>query len=48
MYNRLMAFIVENQVLSDAQYRFRVNKSTETALQCFVKSIQEAVEDKMN
>jgi hypothetical protein len=45
-----MAFIVGYQVLSHAQHGFRVNtsKSSETALQCFVKSIQEAVENKMN
>jgi hypothetical protein len=48
MYNRLMAFIVGNQVLFDVQHGFRANKSTEIALQCFVKSIQEALEDKMN
>jgi hypothetical protein len=48
MYNKLMAFIVGNQVLSDVQRGFRANKSTETALQSFIKCIQEAIEDKLN
>jgi hypothetical protein len=43
-----MSFIVENQVLSDVEHGFRTNKSCETALQCFVKSMQEGIEGKMN
>jgi retron-type reverse transcriptase len=31
-----------------AQHGFRTKKSTETALQVFIKSVQEAIEKKMN
>jgi hypothetical protein len=38
MYNRLMAFIEENGVLTEAQHGFRTKKSTETTLQIFINS----------
>jgi hypothetical protein len=38
-----MAFIEGNGVLIEAQHCFRAKKSTETALQVFIKSIQEAI-----
>jgi hypothetical protein len=43
MYNRLIAFIEGNGVLTEAQHGFRTRKSTETALQVFIKSGQEAI-----
>ena len=48
MYNRLMVFIEGNEILTEAQHGLRVKKSTETALQFFVESTQETIEDKMN
>jgi hypothetical protein len=48
VYNRLMAFIEGNGVLTEAQHAFRTTKSTETALQIFIQSTQEAIEKKMN
>jgi hypothetical protein len=38
-----MAFIEGNGVLTEAEHGFRTKKSTETALQIFIKSVQEAV-----
>jgi hypothetical protein len=38
-----MAFIEGNGVLTEAQHGFRTNKSTETALQIFIKCVQEAI-----
>jgi hypothetical protein len=43
---RLMAFIEGNGVLTEAQHGFRTKKSTETAIQIFIKSTQEATEKK--
>jgi len=48
MYNRLTTFIESNEVLTKAQHGFRTKKSTETALQIFTKSVQEAIERKLN
>jgi hypothetical protein len=48
VYNRLMAFIEGNGVLTEAQHGFRTKKSTETALHMFIQSTQEAIEKKMN
>jgi hypothetical protein len=48
MYNRLIAFIEGNGVLTEAQHGFRTRKSTETALHVFIKSVQEAIKKKMN
>jgi hypothetical protein len=43
-----MAFIQGNGVLTEAQHGFRTKKSTEAALQIFIKSVQEATENKVN
>jgi hypothetical protein len=43
MYNRLIPFLVYNNVLTEAQNGFRKNKSTDTASQSFVESIQDAL-----
>jgi hypothetical protein len=48
MYNRLMAFIERNGVLTEAQHGFRTKKSTETALQIFINNTQEVIEKKTN
>jgi len=44
--NSLMTFIEGNEILTEAQHGFRTKKSTETALQIFIKSTQEATEKK--
>jgi hypothetical protein len=44
MYNTLISFITNNNILTDAQKDFRVKKSTETATQTFLASIQEAID----
>ena len=41
-----MAFIEGTGVLNEAQPGFRTKKSTETALQIFIKSTQKAIEKK--
>jgi retron-type reverse transcriptase len=43
-----MAFIEGNGVLAETHHGFRTTKSTETALQIFIQSTQEATEKKMN
>jgi hypothetical protein len=42
----VICFFKIARVLSEAQYGFRAYKSTETALQIFIKSTQEAIEKK--
>jgi potassium voltage-gated channel Eag-related subfamily H protein 8 len=44
MYNGLMPFLVENNVIMDAQNGFRREKSTNTACQTFIENIQEALD----
>jgi hypothetical protein len=44
MYNRLIPFLVENNVITDAQNGFRRKKSTNTARQTFIENIQEALD----
>jgi len=41
-----MAFIEGNGFSTEAQHGFRTKISTETALQIFIKSTQEAIEKK--
>jgi hypothetical protein len=43
-----MAFIGRNGVLTEAQRGFRTKKSTETTLEIFINSTQEAIEKKTN
>jgi hypothetical protein len=43
MYNRLISFIVKNNILTEAQYDFREKKSNQTASQTFIESIQQAM-----
>jgi hypothetical protein len=44
MYNRLISFITKNNILTEAQNGLREKKSTETATQSFLASIQEAID----
>jgi len=48
VYNRIIAFIESNRIITDAQHGFRSKRSTETALQDFVNNVQTAVDNKMN
>jgi hypothetical protein len=40
MYNRLLLFLKQQYILTHAQHGFRENKSTETASQSFIESVQ--------
>jgi hypothetical protein len=44
MYNRLISFVVKNNVFLEAQNGFGEKKPTETASQLFIESIQEALD----
>jgi len=46
VYNRLMAFIEGNGILTEEQHGFRTTKSTETILHIFIQNKQEATEEK--
>jgi hypothetical protein len=48
VYNRIIAFIESNGIITEAQHGYRSNRSMETALQDFVNNVQTAVDDKMN
>jgi retron-type reverse transcriptase len=48
LYNRLLSFLTRNTIFTEAQHGFRKNRSTETAIQSFLASIQEAIERKEN
>jgi len=39
MYNRLLSFLKQHHILTEAQRGFRENKSTETASQSFTESV---------
>ena len=43
MYNRLLTFLKKHRILTDIQHGFIENKSTETASQSFIESVQEAL-----
>ena len=45
MYNRLLSFLKQHHILTETQHGFRENKSTETASQLFIESVQEALDD---
>jgi hypothetical protein len=47
MYNRLIASVVRNGALTGSKNGFK-KKSTETAIQFFLESMQEAIEKKLN
>jgi hypothetical protein len=48
MYNRVISLIEQNKIITEAQHGFRIKRSTKTALQFSIESIQEAIERKMN
>jgi hypothetical protein len=44
MYNRLIVFLMDNNVLTEAPNGFRKNKSTDTANQTFIERVQDALD----
>jgi hypothetical protein len=48
MYNRLLFFLTKNTILTEAQHGFRKSRSTETAIQSLLASVQEPIEKKEN
>jgi hypothetical protein len=46
MYNWLLSVLPSNTILTEAQHGFGKNRSTETAIQSFLASMQEATEKK--
>jgi hypothetical protein len=48
MCSRLIAFVERSGVLTDAQNGFGKKRSTESAIQSVLESIQEAIEKKLN
>jgi len=44
MYNRLKSFVNKHNILSEAQNGLRKMKSTETASQTFIESIQQTID----
>ena len=46
MYTRLTAFVAKNNILTEAQNRFREAKSTETAIHDFFESIHKRLQMK--
>jgi len=44
MYNRIMSFLYENKILSEAQNGLRKGKSIHTAVQSFIGRIQKALD----
>jgi potassium voltage-gated channel Eag-related subfamily H protein 8 len=45
--NRVIKFIEKNGLMTEAQHRFRANRSTVTALQKFITGAQTAIDKKM-
>jgi hypothetical protein len=48
IYNRLLSFLARNTILTETQHGFWKNRSTKTAIQSFLASIQEVIEKKDN
>ena len=44
MYNRIISFLYENEILSEAQNGFRKDKSIDTAVHSFIGRIQKALD----
>jgi hypothetical protein len=44
MYNRIISFLNENKIFSEAQNGFRKGKSIDTAVQSFIERIKEALD----
>jgi len=45
MYNRIISFLYENEIFTEAQNGFRKGKCIETAVQSFFEMIQEALDN---
>jgi hypothetical protein len=48
MFNRLILFLYERRILTEAQNGFRKRKCIETAVQSFIKLIQEALDKRVH
>jgi len=48
MYNRIISFLFENKILSEAQNGFRKGKSIDTAVQPFIGRIQKALDKRVH
>jgi hypothetical protein len=48
MYNRLISFFFENEILSEAQNSFRKGKSIDTAVQSFIGRIEKALDKRVH
>ena len=48
MYNRIISFLYENNILSEAQNGFRKGKSIDTAVQAFIGRIQKALDKRVH
>ena len=46
IYNRLISFITDNKILSELQFGFQSNKSTEQAVTTIISTIEKAKEEK--
>jgi hypothetical protein len=44
MYNRIISFLYENKIFTEAQNGFRKGKCIETAVQSFIEMVQEALD----
>jgi hypothetical protein len=47
MYNRLLSFLKKHHILIESQHGFIENKSTESASQSFIESVQEALDNQI-
>ena len=48
MHNRIISFLCENKVLSEAQHGFRKGKPIDTAVQSFISRIQKALDKQVH
>jgi hypothetical protein len=48
MYKRLLSFLKKHTALTNVQHGFMESKSTETASQLFVESVQEALDSHLH
>jgi len=48
MYNRIMSFLYENKIFTEAQNGFRKSKCIGTAVQSFIAMIQEALDKRVH
>jgi len=44
MYSRIISFLCDNKIFSEAQNGFRKGKSVDTVVQSFIERIQEALD----